>query len=132
MRRTASALLLAALLTGCTSSGPDVPEESEFADGTCRTAAPDVRAVGEVLPRLGDGGTVPDDVKQDLRDTQQRLVALAEGAEPALEPDLTALVQAIGAVRIRADGGTFDAEVGDILTRAYERVLDACGAGTDG
>lgn len=131
MRRTAPALLLAALLAGCTSGGPDLPQESDFAEGTCRTAAPDVRAVGALLPRLGDGGTVPDDVKRDLRETQARLVALAEGAEPALSPDLTSLVQAIGAVRIRADGGTFDAEVGDILERAYARVLEACGAGGD-
>lgn len=125
MRRAVPALLLALVLAGCTS---DVPAEDAFAAGTCRVAAPDIRAVGAALPRLGDGGKVDRDVKDDLREAQDRLVALADGAEPALRPDLQSLVEAIGIVRIRADGSTYQSAQGDALSRAYERVLDACGA----
>ncbi len=125
MRRTAPVLLALLLLTGCTSSS-DVPAEDDFAAGTCRTAAPDVRAVGEALPRLGDGGKVDDDVKADLRESQDRLVALADGAEPDVKDELQALVEAIGIVRIRADGNTYEQAQGDALDRAYEQVLDAC------
>lgn len=123
MRRAVPALLLALVLTGCTS---DVPAEDDFAAGTCRTAAPDVRAVGEALPRLGDDGKVDADVKDELREAQDRLAAVADGAEADLAPDLQALVEAIGIVRIRADGNTYESAQGDALTRAYERVLDAC------
>lgn len=119
--------LVALLLAGCTAgTGPDVPSEDAFASGTCRTAAPDVRAVGEAIPRLGDGGKVDGAVKDDLREAQDRLAALADGAEPAVGPDLQALVEAIGLVRIRADGNTYGTAQGEALTRAYEQVLDAC------
>lgn len=127
MRRAVPLALLALVLTGCSSS--DVPAEEDFAAGTCRTAAPDVRAVGEALPRLGDGGKVDGDVKDELREAQDRLQAIADGAEPALRPDLEALVVAIGIVRIRADGNTYESAQGEALTRAYEQVLDACVAG---
>ena len=123
MRPAVPVLLLAVLLAGCTS---DVPAEDEFAAGTCRTAAPDVRAVGEVIPELGDGGKVEPDLREELREAQDRLVAIADGAEPALKGDLQGLVEAIGIVRIRADGNTYESAQGQALTRAYERVLDAC------
>lgn len=126
MRRAVPVLLLAFVLAGCTS---DVPAEDDFAAGTCRTAAPDVRAVGEAIPELGDGGKVASDVKDDLREAQDRLAALADGAEPELQPDLQGLVEAIGIVRIRADGNSYESAQGQALTRAYERVLDACVAG---
>ncbi len=130
MRRAVPVLLLAVVLTGCTSS--DVPEESAFAEGTCRTAAPDVRAVGEVLPELGDGGKVADEVKDELREAQDRLAALADGAEPELQAPLKDLVEKLGIVRIRADGNTYEPELGEVLARSYERVLAACGAGSAG
>ena len=126
MRRAVPLVLLAVVMVGCTSS--DVPAEEDFAAGTCRTAAADVRAVGEAIPRLGDGGEVDEDVKDDLREAQERLAAVADGAEPSLQPDLHELVVAIGIVRIRADGNTYESEQGEALTRAYEQVLDACGA----
>jgi len=126
VRRAVPLVLLAVVMVGCTSS--DVPAEEDFAAGTCRTAAADVRAVGEAIPRLGDGGEVDEDVKDDLREAQERLAAVADGAEPSLQPDLHELVVAIGIVRIRADGNTYESEQGEALTRAYEQVLDACGA----
>jgi hypothetical protein len=121
-------VLLALVLAGCTSSGPDVPDEDAFATGTCRTAAADVRAVGEAIPELGDGGQVDDEVRDDLREAQDRLAALADGAEPDVKPALQGLVEAIGIVRIRADGNTYEQAQGDALTRAYDKALDACGA----
>ena len=129
MRRALSSALLVVVLAGCTSSGPDVPDEGEFAAGTCRTAAPDVRAVGELIPRLPGDGKVDADVRDELREAQDRLAALGEGAEPGVAPSLQGLVEAIGLVRIRADGNTYEAAQGEALTRAYEKVLGACGAG---
>lgn len=120
-----SAFVLAAV-TGCSSSGTEVPDESAFAEGTCRTAAPDVRAVGQALPDLGEGGGVDREVKDALREAQDRLRALADGAEPALQPVLAELNEKIGIVRIRADGNTYEPTLGDLLTTSYERVLEAC------
>ncbi|MEX2289740.1 MAG: hypothetical protein WD794_05365 [Mycobacteriales bacterium] len=128
-----SAVLLTAVLAGCAGSGPDVPEESAFAEGTCRTAAPDVRAVGQSLPELGEGGRVDPQVRDALREAQDRLDALADGAEPALRPALTDLVQKIGIVRIRADGNTYEPQFGDGLTSSYAQVVQLCtGAGAAG
>ena len=121
-----SALALLGLV-GC-SSGPDVPDESAFAEGTCRTAAADVRAVGQSLPELGDDGAVDGDVRAGLREAHDRLRALADGAEPALQPVLAELNEKIGIVRIRADGNTYEPALGELLTTSYERVLDACDA----
>lgn len=121
-----SALALGAALTGCSSSGPDVPDESAFAAGTCRTAAADVRAVGQSLPELGDGGSVDGEVRAGLREAHDRLRALADGAEPALQPVLAELNEKIGIVRIRADGNTYEPELGDLLTTSYERIVEAC------
>lgn len=120
-----SALALAGLV-GCSSGGPDVPDESAFAEGTCRTAAADVRAVGQSLPELGDGGAVDGDVRAGLREAHDRLRALADGAEPALQPVLAELNEKIGIVRIRADGNTYEPQLGELLTTSYERVLEAC------
>lgn len=120
-----SALALAGLV-GCSSSGPDVPDESAFAEGTCRTAAADVRAVGQSLPELGDGGAVDGDVRAGLREAHDRLRALTDGAEPALQPVLAELNEKIGIVRIRADGNTYETQFGEQLTASYERVLEAC------
>ena len=128
MRRPLPLLLVAVLagaLAGCSS---DVPDESAFAEGTCRTAAPDVRAVGEALPELGDGPSVERGVKDALREAQDRIDALASGAEPALADPLKDLVEKIGIVRIRADGNTYEPGLGEVLERSYEQVLDACGA----
>ncbi len=123
MRRALPLALVALVLAGCSS---DVPAEEDFAAGTCRTAAPDVRAVGELLPDVGDGPKVDADVKDELADAQDRLVALADGAEPDLKAVLTRLVEAIGIVRIRADGNSFEKPQREALTRAYEGVVDAC------
>ena len=121
-----AAALLTGALTGCTSSGPDLPSESAFAEGTCRAAAPDVLAVGRALPELGDGGTVADEVRTELTTSQDRLAGLAENAEPAVKAPLDELVVGIGLVRIRADGGTYDPELGEALERRWDALVAAC------
>lgn len=134
MRSTPYAALLAlVLLAGCTSSGGDdepaavpLPAESSFAEGTCRQAAPDVLAVGGALPRLGDGGDVEQDVKDELREAQDRIFALAETAEPVYKPALDELVLALGIVRVRADGNTYETSQGELLKDAYEDVVEVC------
>ena len=92
------------------------------------TAAEQDRFLGaaESLPDLGDGGAVDGDVRAGLREAHDRLRALADGAEPALQPVLAELNEKIGIVRIRADGNTYEAQFGEQLTASYERVLEAC------
>ena len=133
MRRAPSVLLpvllaLPLLLAGC-SDEPELPSESAFAEGTCRVAAPDVLEVGRALPRLGDGGEVDRAVKDALRDAQDRLFAVTEGAEPQYRPSMSGLVEAVGAVRIRADGNTYESSLGDELRARYDDVLEACTSG---
>ena len=127
--------LLGLLLVGCTSSGgsapsapsgPRVPAESEFKAGTCASLAPDVIAVGQAIPKLGSGGDVEQDVKVSLRDAQDRIFAVTEAAEPDLKPALDELVVKIGIVRVRADGNTYETSLGELLTKAYDGVLDVC------
>ena len=128
----AALLALPLLLAACSGSseGPELPAESAFAEGTCRQAAPDVIAVGRALPRLGEGGAVDKAVKDDLRESQDRLFALSEGAEPQYAPALSALVERIGGVRIRADGNTYEPVLGEGLQKAYDEVVEVCTAGS--
>ena len=117
--------VLAGLLAGCSSgegdapAGPQLPQVDAFAPGTCRTAAPDVIAVGQALPRLGGGGVV---------DAQRRLVSVRDKAGPAYAPAFVDLVGSIGIVRIRADGNTYEPQFGKTLKASYERVVALCTA----
>jgi hypothetical protein len=125
-------LLLA--LTACSDAvvdeaappAPSAPPASAFAEGSCRLAAEDVLAVGRDSARLGDGGVVADEVKDSLRESQDRLVALADSADPTVKPGLDRLVLAIGLVRVRADGNTYESALGDSLRQAYEQVVRTC------
>jgi hypothetical protein len=126
-----SGLALIVALAGCSSSsGPELPDESDFAAGTCRTAAPDVRAIGQSLSRLGDDGTVDREVRAELREAHDRLRALADGLvpadEPGLRPALAELNEKIAIVRIRADGNSYEPALGKLLTRSYEDVVGVC------
>lgn len=119
------------LLPACSSAPdrpaePDLPAESEFAQGTCREVAPDLLELGRALPRLGDDGTVPSEVQQVLADVQDRLSLYAQAAEPELTPALPTLVERIGGVRIRAVGNTYDPGLGEDLQAAYDDVLATC------
>ena len=126
--------VLAGLLAGCSSgegdapAGPQLPQVDAFAPGTCRTAAPDVIAVGQALPRLGGGGVVDAQVKDGLRDAQRRLVSVRDKAGPAYAPAFEDLVGSIGIVRIRADGNTYEPQFGKTLKASYERVVALCTA----
>lgn len=141
MRHAPPAVLLGlVLLAGCTSSADPadpaadasppaaapVPDEAAFAEGTCRLVAPDVRAVGSALDRLGEGGEVDQAVEVELQESQDRVFAVAEAAEPELKPALTDLVEKIGVVRIRAVGKNYEPELGEQLRRAYDGVVDVC------
>ncbi len=128
MRRTPVLLLVPLLLAGCSSAPdqPELPAESAFRDGTCRVAAPDLLDLGRALPRLGDDGTVGRDVQQTLSETQDRLFALSEGAEPEYAGVLDELVERIGGVRIRAVGNTYEPSLGQDLQDSYDEVLLVC------
>lgn len=107
------------------------PPSSAFAAGTCSLAAEDVLAVGLDAVRLGDGGDgkVADEVKDSLRQTQDRLAPLAETADATAKPALDRLVVAIGLVRVRADGNTYEPALGEGLRTAYDAAVLACTTG---
>jgi hypothetical protein len=131
VRLAAVLLCVPLLLAGCTSSPdgpaePELPAETDFAQGTCREAAPDLLALGRALPRLGDDGSVPTEVQQDLADVQDRLSSFAEVPGPALGAVLPTLVERIGGVRIRAVGNTYEPRLGEDLQASYDDVLAAC------
>ncbi len=133
MRLAAALVCVPLLLAGCSSSPdsppePELPAEADFAQGTCRDAAPDLLELGRALPRLGDDGTVPAEVQQVLADVQDRLAFIAEAAEPELAGLLPTLIERIGGVRIRAVGNTYEPSLGEDLEAAYDEVLAVCTA----
>ena len=131
MRLAAALSCVPLLLAGCTSSPdepaePELPAEADFAQGTCREAAPDLLELGRALPRLGDDSSVAPEVQQVLADVQDRLAFFAEVPEPALSVVLPTLVERIGGVRIRAVGNTYEPRLGEDLQAAYDEVLEVC------
>ena len=134
MRLAAALVCVPLLLAGCTSSAdapaePELPAETDFAQGTCREAAPDLLELGRTLPALGDDETVPKDVQQVLAEVQDRLASFAEVPDPELGAALPTLVERIGGVRIRAVGNTYEPGLGEDLQAAYDDVLGACTGG---
>jgi hypothetical protein len=119
------------LTAGCTDdsdaeAGPDLPPVQSFAEGTCRTAAEDIRTVGRLLPDLGQGPQVEPEVLEALRASQDGLRAVAEGAEPSVRPALDRLAVSVGLVRIRATGNTYEPFLGERAQTAYEEAVEAC------
>ena len=137
-----TALLGLLLVLGCTSASdpagpeastssaalaaPQAPPPGDFTAGTCRVLAPDVLALGALLPRLGEGGAVDQAVQDELRDTQGRVQAATGAAEPELKPALAALVESVGLVRIRAVSDSYERAQGENMRSAYDGVLDVC------
>jgi hypothetical protein len=131
VRLAAALVCIPLLLAGCSSasegsSEPQLPAESDFAQGTCREAAPDLLELGRTLPDLGDDSTVPTEVQQRLADVQDRLAFFSEAAEPPLAQELPVLVEGIGGVRIRAVGNTYEPSLGEDLQAAFDDVVATC------
>jgi hypothetical protein len=128
MRRTLLPViaLLPLALTACGHSA-EQPPVSAFSDGTCRVAAPDVLALGHAGGQLGTGKTVDGAVKAQLKDAQDGLRTVTDGAEPAYKSAFSKLVVSTGFVRIRADGNSYDPALGRQLMTDYDAVLKACG-----
>lgn len=130
--RTTVAVLLVAL-AACTddpaapaATALTQPPETAFREGSCRVAAPDVLALGRDAARLGDGPMVPEDVGVSMADAQGRLAELQEGVEAELSPAFIELVVATGFVRIRADGNTYERDLGARMSNAYDALVALC------
>ena len=122
-------LLLPLLAAGCTGDaapGEDLPPVESFAEGTCSTVAEDVRTIGRLLPELGDGPSVEGEVLDALRESQEAVRAVGEGAEPELQGPLKALSQSVGFVRIRGVGNTYEPFIGEQAKEAYDEVVAVC------
>ena len=127
MRRSLFALVALVAVAAC-GNGAKQPAVSAFTDGTCRVAAPDVLALGKAGAHLGKGKTIDAAAKATLKDAQDGLRTLADGAEPAYKSAFEKLIVSTGFVRIRADGNTYDAALGRQMMTDYDAVLKACGA----
>ena len=108
--------------------GPDLPAVADFAEGACAPVAADVIGVGAALPRLGTGGIVDQQVKDELKAVQDKIFAFAAAASEQVKPALDTLVVSIGGVRIRADGNSYETALGDALQTSYDEAVRACTA----
>jgi hypothetical protein len=126
VKRTCLAIALLALPTACSSgsSGPKAPAASAFAEGTCRTAAPDVLTIGKQAGKLGKDA--PASALDPMTAAQDRLDTIASGAEPTYQPALRKLVTAVGLVRLRAHTGSYVPSLGKDVLTAYDDVLAVC------
>jgi len=105
---------------------PKQPAESAFAEGTCRSIAPDVLSIGKDARRLGKGGEVDKDILASLEQAQTRLRAVVEGAEATYKPALEKVVVAVGLVRFQAEAGRYQPMTGANLVTSYDAVIDVC------
>ena len=115
----------ALLLAGCSSA----PEPADFAAGICREAAPDVLELTDLVSDLGEGPEVASEAKTALREAQTRLlktVGIFSGPERA---DLDGFVQAVGLLRLRADGNTYKSVLGEDVHAASDEVVARCTGG---
>ncbi|MCU1675092.1 MAG: hypothetical protein JWN77_3205 [Frankiales bacterium] len=119
-------VLTATLLATAACSGSSGPEADDFAAGTCRTAAPDVLAIGEQLDEIGDGPDVDKDVLDRLKTAQDGLRQLAPGAEEPYRKPLEDLVTAVGLVRLQAGVGRYRSDTGNNLREKYDGAVTAC------
>lgn len=128
MKRTAVGVMVLFTLTGCSSgsAGPKQPAASAFAEGTCRTAAPDVLTIGREVRKLGTGKEAAGRPLSAMTDAQTRLDVVAKAAEPAYEPALRTLVTAVGLVRLRSHTGSYAPSLGSDVSKAYDGVLAVC------
>ena len=119
-------------LTACSGDSdkgpttPKQPAESAFAEGTCRSIAPDVLSIGKDARSLGKGGDVDKAVLARLEQAQTRLRAVVEGAEPSYKPAIDKLVVAVGLVRFQAQAGRYQPMTGANLVASYDGVVDVC------
>lgn len=121
-------LACALLLAGC-SGTPDAPKPKDFAAGICRQVAPDVLELTGLVDDLGKGPKVPDEAKASLRAAQGRLVATLGSYAGPERGDLDGFVEAVGLLRIRADGNTYEAFLTKDVKAAGDKVVARCTSG---
>lgn len=124
--RAPLALLAGALLlAGCSNA----PEPDDFAAGICREAAPDVLELTDLVSDLGEDPEVASETKTALREAQTRLLETVGTASGPERADLDGFVQAVGLLRLRADGNTYESVLGDDVKAASDRVVERCTGG---
>jgi hypothetical protein len=125
-RRRLVGLCAAGLLAGCTAKGPDQPKVSDFAAGTCRSAAPAVLKVGAAVYDVQHRDKKPESVSSTLRQAQSALRALPPAEDTALRETLQNLIAAVGFFRIGVDSHTFSPKRTSELASAQRAVVARC------
>jgi hypothetical protein len=132
------AALAALLIIGpaaCSSSGGDrraakpaekLPAAAEFRTGTCRSAADAVLALARLAGRREGARTLSRNDRTELSARQKELIKLNATAEADLRQPLTELTVAIGYVRIRSDGNTYEPKLLQSMNTARHGVQTVC------
>ena len=129
-RTTVIALALAApllSLTACSgsSNGFSQPDVTAFRAGDCRTAAPNVLAIGREARKLGTAAQPPAAVLAALTDAQAPFLT-SPFSDAQAGAALRRLTTAVGFVRLRSVGKEYDPSLAASVTTAYDDVLRAC------
>ncbi len=132
MRRLLCALLVAGGCAACTSpatpqpTSTPTPRIQQFAAGTCRSAAGNILALGDIARRLTGQATVPVADQTALRTYQKSLIRILPTANPATRQPLQDLITAIGFVRIRVDSNNYQPALMNDMAQAQASVQSAC------
>jgi len=125
MKLIVGAAALALVLAGCASAdAEEMPKADEFRAGTCRQAAEPVLALARIAERNDGANGVSMSDRQELATHQKTLKAIKPEAE--LATPLTELITAIGFVRIRLDGKSYDPALLRDLDAARRAVQSRC------
>jgi hypothetical protein len=125
MKLIVGAAALALVLAGCASAdAEEMPKADEFRAGTCRQAAEPVLALARIAERNDGADGVSMSDRQELATHQKTLKAIKPEAE--LATPLTELITAIGFVRIRLDGKSYDPALLRDLDAARRAVQSRC------
>jgi hypothetical protein len=126
----AAAAAGAAGIAACGSDGPQraplaLPAAESFRAGPCRDAADPILALGRLTYDRDGATALSAGDYQILVEQAQKLVAVRDRAEPALQEPMTAVLTAIGFVRIRP-GRTYDPQLMKDLEAARANLQNTC------
>lgn len=126
-------VLAVAMASGCSAHGSRAeftqPPVSAFRDGSCRTMAPDVLAIGRDARRLGTTNAPPQETRDALKAAQTRIRALQPGLDPSLSKPVENLVESVGIVRLLSDTKGFTPALATDLSTAVKALVDTCTSG---
>jgi hypothetical protein len=126
----ATAAAGAAGIAACGSDAPErapltLPAADSFRTGPCRDAADPILALGKLTYDRDGAPSLQASDYQVLVEQAQKLLAVRDRAEPAMQERIQAVLTAIGFVRIRP-GKTYDPQLMKDLESARATLQGTC------